>query len=185
MRPKEKERKKKDNDTRWEVWNLRRWDRFNLVRENCWKWERKERKKVTSANYFENLGGRGKDGIACTAIHRTWRTTGTSILLGSNQEAIHIVATKRSLYENGFDRSIKSALPPPSRFSSPIANFRLPQRRFTSRYIYLASNLVEISRFFCSFFDFNFSERQCPDEGKKIEKMFELIHTFGITEKFK
>lgn len=80
-----------------------------------------ERKKVISANYFENLdGGKGEGnsrGAIAPRFIELWYTTGTSILLGSNQEAIHIVATKRSLYENGFDRSIKSPLPP----SSPLA----------------------------------------------------------------
>lgn len=75
-----------------------------------------ERKKVISANYFENLdGGKGEGnsrGAIAPRFIELWYTTGTSILLGSNQEAIHIVATKRSLYENGFDRSIKSPLPP-------------------------------------------------------------------------
>lgn len=45
-----------------------------------------------------------------SAIQRVY-TWYIQALLGSNQEAIHIVTTKRSLYENGFDKECLSLAP--------------------------------------------------------------------------
>lgn len=53
---------------------------------------------------------RGRIRRGCTAIQRIY-TWYIQALLGSNQEAIHIVTTKRSLYENGFDKECLALAP--------------------------------------------------------------------------